>query len=258
MLMTTLALHLDHRLAPGEDPALANAVAGILARPCFESLTRVAVNVKDRYKNHQPKTAASVAEALLAPGSDAAVLDNGRKGDLIASAHVWTGLHIKTYDDPKPFLASNVVLPYDPAQREATIEAFVDLASVLQAVAGYVAVEKNHGRGHSAALSEAPRREDVRDFPRRAQERKGHFWYEKEVGDQVSGPDWGLLLGPGHLPRVPDLSAFPLVKDAGAARFVFLSEDPEDALREAFDERLEAARKALAPVLMDVSAVPVR
>jgi hypothetical protein len=255
--MTTLALHLDHRLAPGEDAALANAVAEILARPCFGALTRVAINVKDRDKQHQPKTASAITESLLAPDSDAAVLDNGRKGDLIASARIWTGRHIKTYDDPKPFLKSNVVVPYDPAAREACVDAFADLASALQAVAGYVAVEKNYDRAHAAALSEAPRREDLRDFPRRAQERKGHYWYDKKVGEQVSGPDWGLILGPGHLPRVPDLSSFPLVKDAGAAKFVFLSEDPEDALRETFDARLEAARKALAPLLMEVSAVPV-
>jgi hypothetical protein len=257
LLMITLALHLDHRLAPGEDLALANAVAAILARPCFGALSRVAINVKDRDKGHQPKTAAAIAESLLAPDSDAAVLDNGRKGDLIASAHVWTGRHIKTYDDPKPFLKSHVVIPYDPAAREACIGAFVDLASALEAVAGYVAVEKNHSRGQAAAISQAPRPEDVRDYPRRAQERKGHYWYDKEVGFQVSGPDWGLILGPGHLPQVPDLSVFPLVKDAGSAKLVFLSEDPEDALRETFDERLEAARRALAPVLMDVSAVPV-
>jgi hypothetical protein len=131
------------------------------------------------------------------------------------------------------------------------------LASALKAVAGYVAVEPDHDRAHAAAISQAPRPEDVRDFPRRAQERKGHYWHDKKVGEQVSGPDWGLILGPGHLPRVPDLSAFRLVKDAGAAKFVFLSEDPEDALRETFDERLEAARKALSPVLMDVSSVPV-
>lgn len=255
--MTTLALHLDHRFAPGEDAALANAVAEILARPCFGALTRVAVNVKDRDKKHQPKTASAIAEALLAPDSDAVVLDSGKQGDLVASARIWTGRHIKGYDDPKPFLASYVVIPYDLARREACIDAFVDLASALQAVAGYVAVEPDHDRAHAAAISQAPRREDVRDFPRRAQERKGHYWYDKKVGEHVSGPDWGLILGPGHLPRVPDLSTFPLVKDAGAAKLVFLSEDPEDALREAFDERLEAARKALSPLLMDVSTVPV-
>jgi hypothetical protein len=255
--MTTLALHVDHRLAPGEDAAVANAVAQILARACFGALSRVAVNARDRDKKHRPKTAAAIAECLLAADSDAAVLDSGKRGALVASARIWTGRHIKSYDDPKPFLGSYVIIPYEPAQREAVIDAFVELASTLDAVAGYVAVEKDHDRGHAAAISQAPRREDVRDFPRRAQERKAHFWHDKQVADRVSGPDWGILLGPGHLAQVSALPAFPLVKDAGPARFLFLSKDPEDALHEAFDERLEAARKALAPVLMDVSAVPV-
>ncbi|HEY4244432.1 MAG TPA: hypothetical protein VGM88_31680 [Kofleriaceae bacterium] len=256
--MTTLAFHIDHRVAPGHDAALATTLGEILSRPCFGALSRVGVNVKDRNKGHREISAKSIAECLLAPDSEAAVLDSGRPGALIASARIWTGRHIETYDDPKPWLASYVVIPLDAARWPALEDAFVDLTTALSAVAGYVAVERDYGHAHSAALSEAPAQGEVRDFPRRAQERKGHYWYDKKIDAQIGGPDWGLILGPGHLARVaPDPAVFVHVRDAGAAKLVFLSRDPGDAVSEAFDSRLEAARKALAPILMDTTAVPV-
>ena len=246
--MSSLALHIDHRVAPGADEAVATQVAVILVRPCFHDLVRVAINVKDRDKAHQAKTS----------NGDAVVLDNGREGELVASARIWTGRHIETYDEPKPFLASYIVVPYESAQREALVDAFVDLVAALRAVAGYVTIERDFAHARDAALSAAPRKDEVRDFPRRAQERKGHYWYDKRVNTELSGPNWGVVLGPDHLKRVgPDPSVFPIIRGAGASKVALLSPDPEDALHDAFDARLEAARKALAPLLMDVSNVPV-
>lgn len=256
--MTTLALHIDHRTPPGSDRHVAGSVGEILSRPCFEQLNRVAINAKDRDRKHQVKTPGSIEECLLASDADAAVLDSGRSGELVASARIWTGRHIEGYDEPKPLLASYVVVPYAHAEREALLAAFVDLATTLKALAGYVAVERDYERAHRAALSQAPRPEDVRDFPRRARERKAHFWYDKKIDVQISGPDWGLILGPGHLQRVqltPDV--FTVIRKAGDSNFVFLSADPEDAMSEAFDMRLDSARNALAAMLMDVSSVPV-
>jgi hypothetical protein len=256
--MDTLAFHLDHRLGPASDPRAAAAVGEILVRPCFASITRVARNVKDRDTGHRPKTADAIAEALLASDSDAAVLDSGRQGELIASARIWTGRHIKSYDEPKPLLASYVLVPYDARERDALIDAFLDLAAALHALAGFATIERDHSRAQNAALSAAPAETDVSDFPRRAQERKGHYWYDKRIEAEISGPDWGTILGPEHLKRIKaDPSVFPLIRDAGASKVVFLSNDPADALSEAFESRLDAARKAMAPVLMDVSKVPV-
>jgi hypothetical protein len=258
LLVTTLALHVDHHLAPGKDEKVAANVGAILARPCFETLTRVAINVKDRDKKHQPKTASAVAACLLALDSDAAVLDNGRVGDLVASARIWTGRHNEKYDEPKPPMASYVIVPHDPARSLDLLDAFVVLVTALDAVAGFVAVDPDFPRAHTAALSTRPRPEQVRDFPRRARERKGHDWYPKQIHAEISGPDWAMVLGPDHLRRiVPDPAVFPIIRDAGRCKVVALSTDAEDALAEAFDARLEAARAALAPILMDVSKVPV-
>ena len=146
------------RVAPGSDAGCVVAVAEILARPCFDALSRVAINVKDRDNAHHAKTAEAIADALLASDSDAAVLDNGRASELIASARIWTGRHIATYADPKPFLASYVVVPCDPIRRDALVDGFVDLVTALSAVARYATLERDFARGRDAALSAAGRR----------------------------------------------------------------------------------------------------
>lgn len=46
--MNTLAIHVDHRVAPGSDRAAAMKVGEILSRPCFDALKRVAIHVKHR------------------------------------------------------------------------------------------------------------------------------------------------------------------------------------------------------------------
>ncbi len=256
--MNTLVVHIDHRVAPGAESTVATQVGEILSRPCFEVLARVAINVKERDRGHQSKTAVAVAASLLASDSDAADLDNGRQGELIASARIWTGRHIETYDEPKPFLASYVVIPYNAETRTNTIDAFIDLAAALHAVAGYITIERDYSDAHKVALCSQPRAAQARDFHRRAQERKGHYWYDKRVNAEISGPDWGIVLGPDHLRRLaPDPAVFPIIREAGASKVVFLSPDPADALTEAFDERLDAARRALAPILMDLANVPL-
>ncbi|HEY4244024.1 MAG TPA: hypothetical protein VGM88_29630 [Kofleriaceae bacterium] len=246
--MRTLAFHIDHRLEPGRDANIAAAVGEILARPCFAILSRAAIHVKDRDKQHQLKTAESVAACLLEPDSDAVVCDNGRRGELVASAEIWTGRHTANYADPKPLLASSLIIPYEPAHLSEVVESFVALVATLQGVAGYATIEDDYSRAHKAALSAVTDPSDVL----RARERKGHFWHDKRVSTEISGPDWGLVLGPAHLEKlVLDPAIFPIVRSAGASKVVFVSVAPEDAAA-----RLDAARSALGALLMDVSAVP--
>jgi hypothetical protein len=96
----------------------------------------------------------------------------------------------------------------------------------------------------------------VPDHYRRAQERRAHSGYDRRIEAQIAGPEWGILLGPGHLALLAP-TAFPVIRDAGAGKLALLSEAPEDALAHPFERWLDAARRALAPLLMDVSAVPV-
>ncbi|HWO20961.1 MAG TPA: hypothetical protein VNO30_19475 [Kofleriaceae bacterium] len=255
-----LGLHLDHRFAPIEDEHLTGTLVEILARPCFAALTRVAAQFRDRDPSYQPKHPASIASALRSPAAIAIVLDCGRRDDPTATARICTARPPRTPHTAaaRPFLASVVVVPARRADAPAILDAFVDLAAALQAVAGYIAVEPDHDRAHRAALAQAPSREDVRDHYRRAQERRAHAWYDRAIDAQLAGPEWGIVLGPRHLGRLaPDPACFPVIREAGAAKLALLSTSPADALEPHFERRLDAARQALAPLLMDVSTVPV-
>lgn len=72
---------------------------------------------------------------------------------------------------------------------------------------------------------------------------------------------WGIHLSSGHLAslgleKVDGSSAFHRIEKL-ASRLVLLplTADAEDTLREGFDEKLQAARQALAPLLIDSSGI---
>lgn len=262
MAAPTLGLHLDHRVAPGEDERVAGAIAELLARPCFAPLTRVAAQSRERDPSYLPKQLAAITACLLDPTAEGVTLDCGRarEAPLVATARIRTGRHLQRWagDIPAPLLVSTVVVPAEPPHGAALLDAFVELAALLQAVAGYIAVEPDHDRAHRAALAQAPNSEDVRDHYRRSQERRAHSWYDRAVETRFAGPEWGLLFGPRHLAALaPDPACFAVIRDAGAGKLALLTAAPEDALDDLFDRRLDAARQAIEPLLMDVSAVPV-
>ncbi len=255
--MTTFALRIDHR-AWLDKPEVATAIGEVLDHPSFRALRRVAYNTGVRETRHQPRTAASVKEILLSKDCDSAVLDSGRTGELTATGAIFTGRHIQHWDADKRVIDSHVIVPYDTAAPLAIVEGFSLLAVALDAFGGYLYVEPSFIRARAAVYCQAPRRHEVRDYPRRARERKAHARYAEWHETRIAGPEWGLFLGPGHLARVtPDPAVFPIIRDVGRGKLCLLSENPEDALTEAFDARLEDARRALAPILMDLSEVPV-
>lgn len=138
------------------------------------------------------------------------------------------------------------------------VDGLVALASSLKAVSGFVAVEPDFDRAHRAAHNKAPRPEDVPDYPAlRRRERAGHDWHDKQLETRVSGPEWGLVLGPAHLDRVNIRLNDPFVqiRDTGESRLALLTSDPLGALEPGFEAKLEAARRALAPILMDLTDV---
>jgi hypothetical protein len=252
-----LAFTVSYRSHVGTDRAQAERIGEILVRPCFHGLTRVATWVKERDKNHAPKTAAAIAAALLAPDSDGAILDSGRGKQLVAVATIRTERYVPT----KPLREADVVIPYDPAYREEVMDAFAALAGALDAVAGFVAVEANWTNAERAVHSKPPRMEDYPDYPTlRRQERFAHFWLDQKIETEIAGPDWAIVLGPGHLARHdPSPSAFAKVREIGDhAKLLQLADDPLDARRPEFDARLSSARDALTPILMDVTHVPIK
>ena len=255
--MITFGLRIDHRIAPGDSSDIAKAVGRAFDHPAFRALRRVAYSSRDRRSRYQPRTATAVAETLLSDECDAAFLDSGRTGELIATANILTGRDIRRYASETDLLPSHAVVPSDPAHPLDVVEGFAALVSVLDAVCGYICVERGFSEANAAAIGFKPKPRP-RDFPRRTQERKAHNRYFEWRETQIAGPEWGLFLGPGHLARVtPDPAVFPIIQDVGRGKLCLLSDNPEDALGAAFDGRLEEARRVLGPVLMDVSGVPV-
>src|SRR5688572_16521518 len=154
MATPVLGLHLDHRVAPGEEPRRAAAIAELLDRPCFAALTRVAAQSRARDPQYQPKQRAATCDSLLDRAAEAVALDCGRRGAPVATARIRTGA-LEAAGVAGPFLTSTIAIPADPAHTRALLDAFVELAVLLQAVAGYVAVEPDHDRAHRAALAQA-------------------------------------------------------------------------------------------------------
>ncbi len=256
--MTTLALRLDHYLHPRDDRAAALEVGRILALPCFGALKRMFRRKGDRDSGHGVKSGDEIARVLGDPDIDAVAFDSGRTGELVATAEVSTGRHVQTYDEPKPPLSSHIVLPYVPDDLDAVLDAYVKLGEALQADAGYIAVEPNYGLGHAAALAMRPRRQDVRDYPRRGKERVAHSLWSGRVAAEIAMPEWGIVLGPKHIEKVDPVAGdvFAVVRPIGSrAKLALVTEDPTDALEPDFDAKLDRVRQALALIMMDVSSV---
>ena len=170
---------------------------------------------------------------------------------------IFTGRLTRNWPIENQHMRSYGAIPYDPAHPLDIVEGFLSLATALEAFSGYICVESGWAAAEIAALG-MRRKPPPSDFPRRAQEREAHARYFERRETQIAGPEWGLFLGPGHLARVtPDPAVFPVIRDVGRGKLCLLSDNPEDALTAAFDVRLDAARQALAPILMDVSEVPV-
>jgi hypothetical protein len=166
--------------------------------------------------------------------------------------------------DPYPAPhAGSIILEYDPAQLAAYLDAFARLAEELRAFLGYISLEPSFSEAQSVTLgyesSETRARADM--TPRRRRERKGQAFHIADFGSKLPAIHWGIVLSAGHLAKV-DVSAleqsaaFHRVERLGAG-FVRLqlTADPEDALRDSFETKLEAARHELAPLSIDVSTI---
>lgn len=157
---------------------------------------------------------------------------------------------------------SQLVFPVDPTTVEPTISAVCELADALDVGAGFVAVEPTYHHAHRLALglSKPPARRGV--STRRRIERRGRDWHQWDRERLLAGPEWGTFLGAQHLAKL-DLEqlrksgAFARIIEIAPGRLAFLqvTNDPEDDLRDEFEERLAGARAALVAIAMDLSDV---
>lgn len=255
--MATLAVRYDFAAALVEDVERRRRVAEILMRPCFDALDRVSADRGGRWFGHTPKSAEAIAAILQDRENLALSLDTGRGRQIAASAQIKTGARE----------ASSGALPHYgyvaiPAPGpDATIAALLDLADALDAGAGFIATEPSYDLAQKVALGgfNPPLRPGL--STRHAIERRGRDWYAKQLHSELAGPEWGTFLGAEHLARL-DLNQIRasgvferVVLVSPRLAYLQLTTDPTDNLQDDFEAKLQAAREALAPILMDLSNV---
>jgi len=261
MLKVWLAIHLDFGLRLVDSPAEARAVAEVLVRPCFATLSRVSGRQKDRWSRHGEPSVEAIASYLTDPSFDAVSLDTKRGQEIVATAQVDNGVGRPGAPVPETRCAATIAMPYASAELEAVVASVCDLARTVRAAAGFIALEPTYGFAQEVALGGSRPRERVGVSEQRFRERRGRGHYDDRLATELAGVEWGTFLGPGHLARLDvgqlqASGAFVRVKEV-TPQLVYLqvSEDPTADLTDGFEAKLQAARHALAPVLMDVSQI---
>jgi hypothetical protein len=262
MLVTpSLAIRLDFGLRLVETPAAARAVAEVLVRPCFAELERLSGRRKDRWSRHGKPSVDAIVSYLTDPSLNAVAFDTKRNRELVASGEVENGVGNRGAVVPALRSIAYLVIPLVPAELKAVVAGVCDLAAALHAAAGFIALDARHGLAHEVALGGFRPRERVGLSEQRFRERRGRHHYDDRLVTELAGVEWGTFLGPGHLPKI-DLDE--LRRSAAFARvveitpslaYVQVTADPMDDLTEGIEAKLIVARQALAPLLMDVSAI---
>lgn len=257
----SLAVRLDYGTPLVGSPDSARAVADVLVRPCFRELNRLSARRKDRWSKHAEPSAQTIAEYLTDASNDAISLDTRRGQELVASAEIENGVGREAAPVSATRLQAYLAIPYAASDLEAVLSGICDLASALGAAAGFVALEPDYGHAHRAAVSASRPKERTGLSEQRFRERRARLRYADRIGTELAGVEWGTVLGEGHLAHV-DLGelgrsgAFARVLEISPKlAYLQVSDDPLEDLTDGFEAKLVLARRALAAVLMDVSAI---
>ncbi|HTR21196.1 MAG TPA: hypothetical protein VMH88_10115 [Gemmatimonadales bacterium] len=266
--MTFLAARIHHGFAPNSSREAAETVSTVLARPCFNLLTRLSATRHGLQVAFTPEDSGTLLAYLTRPENDAVLLDNGRLGHLQALARIQTGgtptLTRPALRRPAPLL-SYLMLPVTTDQIPDVLAATCDLAVALQGVAGAVTAVQSFEAAQAFALTKpAPPNGKTPPSARlRDRERSTLYYFLSQLDTLIPAPEWGLFLSSGHLEALPDSSlhdtaAFVKAQELVSGRLIFLqmTANPLDALTPQFDDRLGHARELLQPILMDASQVP--
>ena len=255
--MLTWVARFDHWWIPSDSEETAAQIAEILCRPCFRDCTRVNWGRRERWSGYEKKTPALIRDYIFDKQNDLVRLDSGRKGELNAGVNIDTG--VIRIGGIAPTSRVAVPCPSDTADLE---KAACDLALALRTALGAVTVWPNYNWAEKFAYGSSLTPEQAREMG--LSELRHKEWRlqgrdQVQVDTEISGPEWGLFLGPGHLQKLPIAAlrasgAFAEVRELGDNRaFLRLTDDPRDALAPDFEARLDRARVALAPILADLS-----
>lgn len=256
--MVTLAARFDFAAALVEDAQRRHRVAEILMHPCFRALERVGAHRGDRWTQHAPKSADAIVAILQDPKNSAVAFDTNRGKELVAGGEIKNGTRENNQGATR--FRGELAFPV-PSDLDTTIDALCELADALDTGAGFIAAEPDFLRAQDVALGGANPKLRPGLSTRQAIERRGRDWHQWQRHNELAGPEWGTFLGAEHLARL-DIER---VRDSGAFKRVVLvsprlaylqvTADPTDDLRDDFEVKLQAAREALTPILMDLSDV---
>lgn len=253
-----------HGTSPRDNAQAAQQIARLLRSPVLAKLSRMYLQVGDRDLGHKPVTESVLVEDLTGPGPHAIALDNGR-GTLEAIAAIQLAPPYASGTDSSSPLVSFLVVPYVEAAKTELIDTAVALTEALRPVWGMMSVEPTLAIAHQAALHMGPQKDERARHSQltddRMRYRRAPFVYDSKIAHAIGGPEWGTLLGPKHLEKlslaaVRASGAFAEIRElASGGAFLAVSRDPGDALSDAIIELVAAGRRALEPILLDVSAI---
>ncbi|MGN6108801.1 MAG: hypothetical protein ACTHU0_27090, partial [Kofleriaceae bacterium] len=206
----TYSIRLDFGRVLHDDMRGAQAIADILAHPCFSNLDRVSARHNDRWTKYAKRTSQLLAQHLTDSSCDAVSLDTRRGRGLVASAEIESSL--RTRAPSTTSLLGYVVLPVEGTDPTSTTKSICELAAALRAAAGFIAAEPDYGRAHRLAVGASrPKGRDglaaLRQRGRRARD-----WKSEQLATKIAAVEWGTFLGPGHLEQL-DLEA---LRNSGA------------------------------------------
>ncbi len=253
-----------HPTSPRDNAETAERVARLLRRPVLGKLTRMYLQVGDRDLGHKPMTESELIEDLTSPGPHAIAMDNGR-GTLEAIAAIQLALPFSSGPAPSTPLVSFIVVPYVEAVKTSLIDTAVELAEALRPSWGMMSVEPTLAIAHKAALHMGPQKDERARYPQmtddRVRYRRAPFVHDSKIDRAIGGPEWGTLLGPKHLEKL----SLDVVRSSGAfadlrelsfgGAFLAVSANPGDALADQIVELIAAGRRALEPIVLDVSGI---
>lgn len=257
-----LAIRLDHGTTISREPDVAHRVAQILTRPALAVLARVSAREKDRWSKHAPATAETIEQYLTNETNDSIALDNGRAGELTASAEIESGPHLNVKAAPAVRFIAHLVLPYDAAKLEEVLTAAFDLATTIRATAGFVAVEPTYGLAHRIAIGQSIPKDRVGLSAQRIAERRVRDFKSEQLDTRLAGLEWGTFVGAAvrqklDLDELRRSGAFNRVTEVTPElAFLQLTANPEDDLSLHADDRFTRARSLLSSVLLDTSDLP--
>lgn len=253
----TLAIRLDYGLVVSARPAVAREVATVLSRPVFaRHLIRVSARRNDRWVDHAFGSIDTIEARLIDPRNESACLDNGRDGDLTATAEIQCGSFVRPKGPAATRFMAYVAMPFVADDLEDVLDGVCALAKILDVAAGFITLEPSYGLAHRAAIggSEPVARSGLSE--RRTADRRAREWRDDELTSRVV-VEWGLFFGAGHLAQISEddlraSGAFARVKSVVEKQlaFVTVTTNPLNELNAEFDDKLEPARQALSKILI--------